>query len=353
MNSIAAYLISFFKYWLFNFIIVLFTFPPTHAERWLYQLQPGLKREEFTPEEDALLYRLVETMGTKWSEIQKKMPGRTDMDAKNRMNFLERARKRQERNGTLSNNRQNIHQVDNVAGGQKMSAGADALISLCNVALAKEQEESIERSMDSGDTSTEGSVWSDSPEVGMRVRVRFEDDDGDYTFYGGTITNISSELQDMAAAMDIDGLANAVANGAYPSSSEQSYQPIGNVDASVAYQSKVTIKYDDGSTEECSFPDPDIQLVASNLSEEEMSLSNELLNLNVSLSLQDLHKETQKRNYLPAASDVKSSVHHSDCVPLETVRGLLLGDLDPIELASRLLSSEEVVLVRKKWRKSE
>jgi len=322
-------------------------------ERWLYQLQPGLKREEFTPEEDALLYRLVETMGTKWSEIQKKMPGRTDMDAKNRMNFLERARKRQERNSILSNNRQNIHQIDNVAGGQKMSAKTNALISLCNVALAKEQEESIERSMDSGDTSTEGSVWSDSPEVGMRVRVRFEDDDGDYTFYGGTITNISSELQDMAVAMDIDGLANAVANGACLSSSEQSYHPIGNVGASVAHQSKITIKYDDGSTEECSFPDPDIQLVASNLSEEEMSLSNELLNLNVSLSLQDLHKETQKRNYLPAASDVKSSVHHSDCVPLETVRGLLLGDLDPIELASRLLSSEEVVLVRKKWRKSE
>lgn len=45
--------------------------------------------------------------------------------------------------------------------------------------------------------------------------------------------------------------------------------------------------------------------------------------------------------------------HDPDFVPLETVRELLLGNLDPIELAKRLLPSEDVMLVRKKWRKSE
>lgn len=323
----------------------------------MYQVQPGLNREDFTPEEDAMLDRLVETMGTKWSKIQKKMPGRSDMDVKNRWNFLERARKRKERYDELSTEKQSIHQTDNGTGGQKMTAETDALNSLCDVALAREQEESIERSMESGDTSTEASTWSESPEVGMRVRVRFECDNGGYTFYGGTITNISSELQDMAAAMDIDGLANAVANAAHTSSSDQSHHMSdycsGNLDAPVAHQSKITIKYDDESTEECLFPDPDIQLVAGNLSEEEMSLSNELLNLNVSLSLRDLYTKKEKRSdtqIFPVNSVAK---HGPDCVPLETVRELLLGDLDPIELAKRLLPSEDVMMARKKWRKSE
>lgn len=273
----------------------------------MYQVQPGLNREEFTPEEDILLDRLVETMGTKWSKIHNKMPWRSDMDVKNRWNFLERARKRKERDDELSTEKQFVHQTGNGTGVQKMTTGTDAyaLISLCDVALAMEQEESIECSMESGDTSTEGSTWSDSPEVGMRVRVRFEGDNGGYTFYGGTITSISSELQDMAAAMDIDGLANAVANAAHPSSSDLSHQmnfySSGNMDTPVAHQSKITIKYDDGSTEECLFPDPDIQVVAGNLSEEENSLSNELLNLNVSLSLRDLYTKKESvatRNFL-------------------------------------------------------
>lgn len=309
-------------------------------------------------------------MGKKWSKISNEMPGRTDMDAKNRYNVRERerARKRQqERKGKgeiFSNDTLSIHLTDNAAdGGQKISAGTEALISLCDVALAKEQEESVERSMEGGDTSTEGTASSESPEVGMRVRVRFEGDNGDYTFYGGTITkvnSVSSELQDLAAAMDIDGLANAVASGAHSPSTDQSYQTnvysIGLVDASVAPPSKITIKYDDESVEECVYPDPDIQLVASNLSEEEMSLSNELLNLNVSLSLREVHTEKRKQSdsqIFPLDPDVKGSGLHSDCVPLETVRGLLLGNLDPIELAMRLLPSDEVVLVRKKWKKSD
>ena len=334
---------------------------PLHysIERWMYQLQPGLNREEFTLEEDELLARLVETMGTKWIDISDNMPGRSDMDVKNRWNRRERGRKKQEeRKGKMNNTQSFRKKINNAACGGSFMAGTDALISLCDVALAKEQEENIEHSMEGGDTSTTAS--SECPEVGMRARVRFEGGNGDYTFYGASITKVSSELEDMAAAMDIDGLANAVANGAHAhsSSTDQSFEmnvySIGNVDASAAPQTKITLMYDDGSLEECVFPDPDIQLVANNLSEEEMSLSNELLNLNVSLSLRELHSKKRKHSddqMFPAG--VKSSELHSDCVPLETVRGLLLGNLDPIELATRLLPSDEVLLVRKKWKKSD
>jgi hypothetical protein len=48
------------------------------------QLQPGLKKEEFTPEEDAALDQLVEKMGKKWSKISSEIVGRSDMDLKNR-----------------------------------------------------------------------------------------------------------------------------------------------------------------------------------------------------------------------------------------------------------------------------
>lgn len=333
----------------------------------MQQLQPGLKKEEFTPEEDAALDQLVEKMGKKWSKISSEIVGRSDMDLKNRYNVLERerARKRHERERKLyRNDTLSIHQTDNATGGgQKIPAGTDALINLCDVALAKEPEESSERSMVGGDTSTEGTTSSESPEVGMRVRVRFEGEDGGYTFYGGTITKVnsfSSELQDMAAAMHIDGLANAVANGAHSSSTDQSYETnvysTGHVSALAAHPSKITIKYDDDSVEESFFPDPDIQLETSNLSEEEMSLSNELLNLNVSLRLREVYTKRRKNSVaqnIPLDSDVKHRGLHSDCVPLETVRELLLGHLDPIELAMRLLPSDEVVLVRKKWKKSD
>ena len=40
---------------------------------------------------------------------------------------------------------------------------------------------------------------------------------------------------------------------------------------------------------------------------------------------------------------------HSDSVPLETVRGLLLGQLDPVQLAIQLLTPEEVAIVARRY----
>ena len=53
-------------------------------ERWHNQLDPSLKKGPFTPEEDALLIKLTNEIGNKWSQIAKLMPGRSDNALKNR-----------------------------------------------------------------------------------------------------------------------------------------------------------------------------------------------------------------------------------------------------------------------------
>ncbi|CAI9088894.1 OLC1v1023345C1 [Oldenlandia corymbosa var. corymbosa] len=51
--------------------------------RWENYLKPGVKRGNYTPEEDELILKLYQQYGTKWSVIASKLPGRTDNDIKN------------------------------------------------------------------------------------------------------------------------------------------------------------------------------------------------------------------------------------------------------------------------------
>eukprot|EP00299_Pterocystis_sp_00344_P004686 c15959_g1_i1.p1 GENE.c15959_g1_i1~~c15959_g1_i1.p1 ORF type:complete len:270 (+),score=61.65 c15959_g1_i1:108-812(+) len=55
-------------------------------ERWRNHLCPGLRKDPFTPEEDTAILEMVRTMGTKWANIAKHLPGRTDNSIKNRFN---------------------------------------------------------------------------------------------------------------------------------------------------------------------------------------------------------------------------------------------------------------------------
>jgi hypothetical protein len=61
-------------------------------DRWLNYLRPGINRNPFSPEEDALLISLFKEYGPKWALFAKRhFLGRTDMQLKNRHNQLKHA----------------------------------------------------------------------------------------------------------------------------------------------------------------------------------------------------------------------------------------------------------------------
>lgn len=66
-------------------------------ERWFNHLCPAVKKGEWTVEEDLLIEQGVAELGTRWSEIVKRLPGRTDNAIKNRYNSNQRRHQRMQR----------------------------------------------------------------------------------------------------------------------------------------------------------------------------------------------------------------------------------------------------------------
>lgn len=58
-------------------------------ERWLNFLNPDLKREKWTPQEDELLLKLHQQLGNKWSEISRRIHGRNERSVKSRFKALQ------------------------------------------------------------------------------------------------------------------------------------------------------------------------------------------------------------------------------------------------------------------------
>lgn len=57
-------------------------------ERWVNFLNPEIKKDPFTLQEDILILEKRLSIGNKWSEIIKEMPGRTENNVKNRFNMM-------------------------------------------------------------------------------------------------------------------------------------------------------------------------------------------------------------------------------------------------------------------------
>ena len=57
-------------------------------ERWFNHLAPEVKKGDWSQEEDELIVAYVREHGTRWSIIQKQLPGRSDNSIKNRSVFI-------------------------------------------------------------------------------------------------------------------------------------------------------------------------------------------------------------------------------------------------------------------------
>jgi hypothetical protein len=76
--------------------VALSHLPSNHAA------SPGVKKGHWTPEEDELVLGLVETIGTKWSEIVKHLPGREPNGIKNHFYSNMRRRRRMQLRAELA-----------------------------------------------------------------------------------------------------------------------------------------------------------------------------------------------------------------------------------------------------------
>lgn len=65
-------------------------------ERWFNYLSPKVINGTWSPEEDKVLAEKVSQFGRKWKAIEAFFPGRTDINIKNRWNFLQKKRAKEE-----------------------------------------------------------------------------------------------------------------------------------------------------------------------------------------------------------------------------------------------------------------
>ena len=99
-------------------------------DRWTYYLSPDVDKTPWTEEEDNKLIDNVHNIGPRWVKISNVMPGRTDIQIKNRWNVIKRrveANKKTEK--TMSKNIFSKNQI------QKMKSHVPKVINSMNVSL--------------------------------------------------------------------------------------------------------------------------------------------------------------------------------------------------------------------------
>ncbi|KAH9253643.1 hypothetical protein BASA81_008261 [Batrachochytrium salamandrivorans] len=63
-------------------------------ERWRCNLDPQIKKTEWSPEEDVMILNMQQALGNRWALLAKQLPGRTENAIKTRFRSLQRSLKR-------------------------------------------------------------------------------------------------------------------------------------------------------------------------------------------------------------------------------------------------------------------
>ena len=95
-------------------------------ERWYNHLCPDVKKGEWTPDEDRLIQEAVDEMGTKWAQIARRFPGRTENSIKNRYNSIKRKADRREK--SLASGKRKRDEDDGGGSGQGGVVVASAIV---------------------------------------------------------------------------------------------------------------------------------------------------------------------------------------------------------------------------------